>query len=141
MDYLGDLTSHISQTTSAWLKNRVRERERQAETVKYYVPHHAVLCKDKVTTKLRVVFDASSHVEGCPSHNECLVTGPNLNPNLLDELIRDCTEQLSQQTLLEPFFFISLINKERDAVDTCTGVLKVLGLVRREQNKMNWHLT
>ena len=60
----------------------------QPEAVKYYMPHHAVLREDKVTTKLRVVFDASSHKEGCPSLNDCLLTGPNLNPNLLDVIIK-----------------------------------------------------
>ena len=60
----------------------------QPEAVKYYMPHHAVLREDKVTTKLRVVFDASSHEEGCPSLNDCLLTGPNLNPNLLDVIIK-----------------------------------------------------
>ena len=59
-----------------------------ADTVKYYLPHHAVLREDKVTTKLRVVFDASSHEDGCPSLNDCLLTGPNLNPDLLTVLIK-----------------------------------------------------
>lgn len=60
----------------------------QTEAVKYYLPHHAVVREDKATTKLRVLFDASSHEEGCPSLNDCLLTGPNLNPHLLDVLIK-----------------------------------------------------
>lgn len=58
----------------------------QAET--YYLPHHAVMREDKVTTKLRVMFDASSHEEGSPSLNDCLLTGPNLNPDLMSVLIK-----------------------------------------------------
>ncbi|KAK0154401.1 hypothetical protein N1851_003510 [Merluccius polli] len=34
------------------------------ETVKYCLPHHAVFREDKATTKLRIMFDASSH-ENC----------------------------------------------------------------------------
>lgn len=60
----------------------------QIETVKNDMPLHAVLLKDKVTTKLRVVFDASSHEEGLPSLNDCLLPGPNLNPSLLDVLTK-----------------------------------------------------
>ena len=53
-----------------------------ADNVKYYLPHHAVLREDKVMTKLRVVFDASSHEDGCLSFNDCLLTGPNLNADI-----------------------------------------------------------
>lgn len=54
----------------------------QTNTVKYYMHHHAVISEDKATTKLRIVFDASAHEEGC------LFTGPNLNLNLLDMLMK-----------------------------------------------------
>ena len=37
----------------------------------HYLPHHGVVHRDKVTTKLRVVYDASSKTLG-PSLNECL---------------------------------------------------------------------
>lgn len=33
-------------------------------------------------------FDASSHEDGCPSLNDCLLMGPNLNPDLLTILVR-----------------------------------------------------
>lgn len=56
------------------------------ETVKYYMLHHAVVGEDKATTKLRVVFDALSHEDGWPSLNDCLLTGPSLNPDLLSFL-------------------------------------------------------
>ena len=45
----------------------------RAERV-HYLPHHAVVREDKDTTKVRVVYDASAHVDG-PSLNECLHTG------------------------------------------------------------------
>ncbi|KAL0146957.1 hypothetical protein M9458_057896 [Cirrhinus mrigala] len=65
----------------------VVEEDISPTAVKYYMPHHTVLWADKVTTKLRVVFDASSHDIGSPSLNHCLLTGPNLNPDLLSILI------------------------------------------------------
>ena len=41
----------------------------------HYLPHHAVIRRDKEPTKVRVVYDASSRLEG-PSLNNCLHTGP-----------------------------------------------------------------
>ena len=42
----------------------------------HYLPHHGVVRYDKATTKLRVVYDASSKTSG-PSLNECLYKDPN----------------------------------------------------------------
>ncbi|XP_064462022.1 uncharacterized protein LOC135372307 [Ornithodoros turicata] len=53
----------------------------------YYMPHHAVIRKDAVTTKLRVVFDASSHCPGQPSLNSLLMKGPKLNADLIHLLL------------------------------------------------------
>ena len=44
----------------------------------HYLPHHGVVREDKDTTKLRVVYDASSKSSG-PSLNECLYKGPKFN--------------------------------------------------------------
>ena len=53
----------------------------------HYLPHHPIIRPEKSTTKLRIVYDASSSIEG-PSLNQCLETGPNLLPKLIDILIR-----------------------------------------------------
>jgi hypothetical protein len=42
----------------------------------HYIPHHPVIRRDKNTTKLRVVYDASAKVDSNPSLNECLYKGP-----------------------------------------------------------------
>lgn len=39
----------------------------------YYLPHRAVINEECLPTKLRVVFDASSHATGCSSLNEALI--------------------------------------------------------------------
>ena len=54
----------------------------------YYLPHPAILKEQRATTKLRVVFDASSHARDSLSLNDCLLTGPNLNPYLLSILVK-----------------------------------------------------
>ena len=49
----------------------------------YYVPHHAVYRNDKITSKIRIVFDCSSKAPGKLSLNDHIVQGPNLNPDLV----------------------------------------------------------
>ena len=55
----------------------------------HYLPHHAVVRRDAKTTKLRVVYDASSRADGKgPSLNDCLQVGPSLTQLLFDILLR-----------------------------------------------------
>ncbi|XP_017478255.1 PREDICTED: uncharacterized protein LOC108368027 [Rhagoletis zephyria] len=49
----------------------------------FYLPHHAVVKPDKVTTKVRVVFNASQTSGSRKSQNEVLRTGPTLQPDLM----------------------------------------------------------
>uniref|UniRef100_A0A6P7GKZ2 Uncharacterized protein LOC114343945 isoform X1 n=1 Tax=Diabrotica virgifera virgifera TaxID=50390 RepID=A0A6P7GKZ2_DIAVI len=44
----------------------------------HYLPHRPVIKNTSETTKIRPVFDASSHEQGRPSLNQCLEVGPNL---------------------------------------------------------------
>ncbi|XP_077534550.1 uncharacterized protein LOC144146477 [Haemaphysalis longicornis] len=66
---------------------RVVQREVPGETV-YFLPHHAVVRQEAVTTKVRVVFDASSHEKGEPSLNDMLDKGVKLGPELLQLLLQ-----------------------------------------------------
>ncbi|GFR12016.1 uncharacterized protein TNCT_352511 [Trichonephila clavata] len=54
----------------------------------YYLPHHAIVREQKDSTKVRIVFYASSKGKGALSLNDCLETGPNSNPDLLKILLR-----------------------------------------------------
>ena len=53
----------------------------------HYLPHHPVIRPNKSATKLCIVYDASSLIEKT-SLNQCLETGTNLLPELIDILIR-----------------------------------------------------
>jgi hypothetical protein len=55
----------------------------------HYLPHHGVIRREKLTTKVRVVFDGSAkHGDATLSINECLEKGPNLVPHLFDVLVK-----------------------------------------------------
>ncbi|XP_026830502.1 uncharacterized protein LOC113563287 [Ooceraea biroi] len=54
----------------------------------YFIPHQAVVRPDSVTTKLRVVFDASAKTTFGTSLNDKLMPGPNLQKDLLHITLR-----------------------------------------------------
>ncbi|KAK5969552.1 hypothetical protein GCK32_011694 [Trichostrongylus colubriformis] len=64
----------------------------------YYIPHQAVCKESSATTKLRVVFDASSKRKGARSLNDCIYQGPTLVPELVGILLR---------ARLHPFWLIA----------------------------------
>lgn len=53
-----------------------------------YFPHHAVIKGSSLTTKLRVVFDASSKSSSGVSVNDTQIVGPQVQDNLYDVLLR-----------------------------------------------------
>ncbi|XP_039749887.1 uncharacterized protein LOC120626429 [Pararge aegeria] len=55
---------------------------------RYYIPHHCVIKPDSATTKLRVVFDASAQDVNHKSLNSTLLTGPKLQSNISEVLLR-----------------------------------------------------
>lgn len=62
-------------------------KETQASEV-YILPHQAVIRSESLTTKLRVVFDASAETSLSTSLNDKLIAGPNLQNDLIDILLR-----------------------------------------------------
>jgi len=56
----------------------------------HYIPHQAVVREHAETTKMRIVCDCSSRANAqSPSLNDCLETGPPLQPLLFDILLRN----------------------------------------------------
>ena len=85
---LGEYDAIIKDQVSSGVIESVTQLE-SAEKV-HYLPHLAVIRKDASTTKMRIVYDASSR-EGkgnSNSLNDCLRVGPSLNPLLFDILVR-----------------------------------------------------
>ncbi|XP_058979108.1 uncharacterized protein LOC131802704 [Musca domestica] len=55
---------------------------------KYYLPHQAVIRESSITTKVRVVFDASSKTSNGRSLNDILYAGPRLQRDIFDILTK-----------------------------------------------------
>lgn len=53
-----------------------------------YLPHHGVIKNSSITTKLRVVYDASAKTTTNLSLNDILMTGPNIQDSLFSILLR-----------------------------------------------------
>lgn len=83
----------------------------------YYMPHQAVVRQESTTTRLRVVFDASSSAAGCLSLNDALSGGPNLNPDLTDLLIKFRMHRVAIVADIEKAFLqVALSQEDRDAL-------------------------
>ncbi|XP_011169784.3 uncharacterized protein LOC105202802 [Solenopsis invicta] len=54
----------------------------------YYLPHHCVIKESSITTKLRVVFDASAKGSNGISLNDALMSGPVVQQDLFSILLR-----------------------------------------------------
>jgi hypothetical protein len=85
--------------------------DHNSEYPAYHLPHHHVLKPDSTTTRLRVVFDASSRAP--PSNlslNDTLCTGPNIQPNLNVQLMKARTYQIMLNADIEKMYRQVLVN-------------------------------
>ncbi|XP_049886542.1 uncharacterized protein LOC126381028 isoform X1 [Pectinophora gossypiella] len=62
--------------------------EQKTSTKSYYLPHHGVVRESSLTTKLRVVFDASAATTSGKSLNSIQLVGPTVQDDLLSILLR-----------------------------------------------------
>ncbi|GFW82581.1 integrase catalytic domain-containing protein [Trichonephila clavipes] len=77
----------------------------------------AVFRQESLTTKKRIVFDASSHEDGQPSLNDCIWSGGNLNPTIFHLIISFRLNTIAITADIERAFLqISLRDEDRDAV-------------------------
>ena len=96
----------------------------------HYIPHHAVIRRDKLTTKLRVVYDASAKSDGV-ALNDCLYAGPPLAENIFDVLLRFRVNQVALTGDIEKAFL--MVGKQRKiemCYDSC-GWMTLTTLLQR----------
>uniref|UniRef100_A0A7I4Z3M5 Reverse transcriptase domain-containing protein n=1 Tax=Haemonchus contortus TaxID=6289 RepID=A0A7I4Z3M5_HAECO len=82
----------------------------------HYIPHQPVVTPHKQTTKLRIVFDASSHSKDCPALNDVLHQGPLILPETYAMLLRFRVPNLVITADVEKAFLqVHLHELDRDA--------------------------
>ncbi|GFV07384.1 uncharacterized protein TNCV_1765451 [Trichonephila clavipes] len=62
----------LKEYKSQGIIERVLETEKPTDRAVFYLPHQAVFRQESLTTKMRIVFDASSHEDGQSSLNDCI---------------------------------------------------------------------
>lgn len=73
--------------------SEVLNHEEWQSSDSYFIPHQAIIRPDSLTTKLRVVFDASAKTTSDTSLNDKLMPGPNFQQDLQKIAIRFRTHQ------------------------------------------------
>ncbi|KYN13986.1 hypothetical protein ALC57_13816 [Trachymyrmex cornetzi] len=95
------------------LKHMKRADYSQGDKIRNFLPHHAVTKNDRTTTKIRVVFDASSKNLRSISLNDVLYKGPTLQSDLFTIVVRFrcfkyvlCADikMMYRQILIHPLF-------------------------------------
>jgi hypothetical protein len=77
----------------------------------FHLPHHAVVRKDKQTTKTRIVFDASAKTNGL-SLNNCIEAGPSLQRDIVGILLRFRKNRIAMVGDIEKMFLQIALKKE-----------------------------
>ena len=137
-----EILEQYDQVIKEQLESGVVEEVRQDQVLEpgnvHYLPHRGVVRLDRDTTKVRVVYDASSKVFG-PSLNDCLHVGPSLNPLLLDILLRFRVHEVAVTADIEKAFLNIEIDPEHrdflrflwvDDVDKESPEIKLLRFTR-----------
>ena len=113
-DVLDEYDSIIREQLKSGVIEKVAELEESDKV--HYLPHQAVIRRDATTTKLRIVYDASSkESKNGTSLNDCLHTGPSLNPLLFNILVRFRENRIALVGDIEKAFLnIGVDEKDRD---------------------------
>ncbi|GFT05035.1 uncharacterized protein TNCV_530911 [Trichonephila clavipes] len=105
----------VNNYLSEKIIERVPFEEENLKHNNVYLPHRAVIRTDKTTSKLRIVFDTSSHAKSQLSLKDCLHTGLNFIPNLFFLLIKFRVNPIAFVANIKmAFLMIEIDESERD---------------------------
>ncbi|GFV16833.1 integrase catalytic domain-containing protein [Trichonephila clavipes] len=106
----------LSQNIKWKLKTIISSEDSSfAEPVDFLIVDKAVRKDGRLTSKTRIVFEAGRHQNNELSLNDCLWSGINLNPNLLDILINFRLNAIAfGSDIKQAFLQICLVNEHKD---------------------------
>ncbi|XP_063630296.1 uncharacterized protein LOC134801610 [Cydia splendana] len=85
----GKLKEEYTKVINEYLNlGHMKKVEKEDEREAIYLAHHPVIREDKDTTKVRIVYDASSKGSNGRSLNDSMLVGPTLQPDLRSLIIR-----------------------------------------------------
>ena len=116
-DIMTEYGKGIEEQLATGIVEKVPECEENQEKIDvHYLPHHGVIRKDRVTTKLRVVYDGSATTDTREhSLNDCLFAGPNYIPQIFDILVKFRKNRIGLVADIEKaFLMIGICKKDRD---------------------------
>ncbi|GFS65116.1 DUF1758 domain-containing protein [Trichonephila clavipes] len=87
-------------------------QKRDDETPNCYIPYHLVINEKSTTTKCRVVFNASSKTKNGQSLNDVLMTGPKLQTEIFNHLIKFRSYRVAFAADIEKMYRQILISDE-----------------------------
>ena len=81
----------------------------------HFLPHHAIIRWERATNKICIVYDGSAKLYDSElSLNDCLQTGSNLIPKLLDVLVQFRTHSIAITADIEKaFLMIGIVPSDR----------------------------
>ena len=102
---LQEYDSIIQEQLKVGIIEKINADENPEVGKTHYIPHHPVIRKQALSTKLRIVYDASSRLNSnSPSLNDILYVGPPLTPLILDILLRFRTKRIGLVADVEKAF-------------------------------------
>ena len=105
----------FQQMLDSGVIEKVPLEEIECSRPKFYMPHRPVVREDKLTTKVRPVFDASARGYNQVSLNDCMEVGPCLLSNLTEILVRFRRWPVAVTADIEKAFHqISILEEDRD---------------------------
>ena len=110
---LQEYDSILKKQESEGIIEEPPEKFKPAGTV-HYLPHHPVIRTDKSTSRVRIVYDASAKRDD-PSLNDCLETGSNTLPQIIDILFRFRINKIALiSDIKQAFLNVSFSESDRD---------------------------
>lgn len=77
------------------------EKEKNRDIYFYYLPHHGVLNENRITTKLRVVYNSSQETTSGISFNDIVLARLKCHPNKLKTFIHNRVAEIQEFSCAE----------------------------------------
>ena len=110
-EVLQEYNAIIQEQLMLGIVEKVSDDSSEARDDIHHLPLHALILTDKQTTKIRIVYDASARDKGI-SLNDCLLSGPKFEQNILDIFLRFRTYRIALIADVEKAFLMIAVSKD-----------------------------